>query len=134
MRRILAGLALALLLVSPVAAASPTFTVDAGPYHYGDVLSVVVSGDLPGRPGEPRPKSHLRLDCQWSAGVYTEFVYSPASETPIPLHLGGYGISDWDLAGGGAADCTISLYSVRYVNGWYVVDTLFDTIAFHVDA
>lgn len=141
--RILAGLALALLIAAPVAAASPTIEVQTPqPFHYGDVLSVVVHGDLPGHPGEPKPKSHLRLDCRWSPDPlepeYTEFVYSPASETPIPLHLGlapsGAGISDWDIAGGGPADCTIRLYSVRYVNGWYVIDTLFDTVAFHVEA
>ena len=138
MSRILAGLALALLFVSPVAAASPTFTVNPGPYHYGDVLAVVIHGDLPGHPGEPRPKSHLLLNCQWSAGLYVEFVYSPASDTPIPLHLGlapsGAGISDWDLAGGGPADCVIRLYSVKYAGGGYAVDVLFDTVAFHVEA
>jgi len=145
MRRLtIAGLlGLALILPTAVSAApkyAPTLDlIDSQPYSYADVISVVIHGDVPGRPGEPTPKTHLRLDCAWSAGVFTKFVYSPESEVPIPFPLGygpdfNGGISDWDLAGGGPADCTIALYRVSYHPVWYAYTETYDLEAFHVGA
>ena len=141
MRSLIAGLVLALLVVVPVAGADPSLELaTAGPYHHGQLVSVIVHGDVPGHPREPRPKAHIRLLCYQSGEVvHAEFVYSPASETSYALHLSygpsGAGISLWDTNGGGAADCTLSLYSVRYPGGgWYVEDTIYTSIDFHVEA
>lgn len=136
MRRIVTGLALALALAAPAPITPSLEILDAQPYHYGDVLSVVVHGDVPGNPGDARPKAHLRIDCDFGEGVFTHFVYSPQEENPVPLGYApsGYGISEWDLAGGGPADCVLQVYATKYRGLTYTITEVWDTEAFHVEA
>ena len=138
MKRIVAGLALAFVLAAPAPTVTPSLEItNATPYHYGDVLAVIVHGDVPGNPGDARPKAHLRLDCDFGEGNYTRFVYSPQEETVIPVPLGyvptGFGIANWDVAGGGPADCVLSVYATKYQRFEYTITELWDSEAFHVE-
>lgn len=139
MKRLLAGLALALLIVGPVSAkVTPSLEIlNATPYHYGDVLAVVVHGDVPGNPGEPRPKAQLRIDCDFGEGIYAYTIYSPQEETVLSVPLGmepsGFGLSNWDVAGGGPADCVLQVYATRYHGFEYDVTEVWDSLSFHVD-
>jgi hypothetical protein len=127
MRALVAGLALALLIVSPVAAApeAPSLTIETpGPYHYGDVIVVEAHGDYPGRPGDYHARTAIRLDCfQDGSPVWSEFIYSPIPEWYYTLHLGpddpSVATSLWDLNGGGLADCTVDFYRIAHSPTWY---------------
>ena len=129
MKRLLAALAALLLSAMPVKAAEPSLTLDTpGPHHYGGTIVVTTHGDLP-KPGKPNAEnSKIQLSCeQGGLTVYRENVDDPAEDTSFTLHLGQWGLSQWDLNGGGAADCVVRLAKV----GNHPV--IYTSIAFHVD-
>ena len=132
MKRLLAALAALLVAVVPVKAAKaadPFLTLDTdGPYHYGETIVVTTHGDLP-KPGRPfAENSKVQLFCDQNGGrVYSENVDDPAEETSFTLHLGQWGLSQWDLNGGGAADCVVRLAKVSKH------PVIYTSIAFHVE-
>ena len=140
MKRLL-WVALALLILAaakPVAAVDPTLELlTAGPYHFGQTVAVVVHGDVPGHPGEARPKAHLLIECDFGGpDNFSWIVYSPQEETIYAMPLGGEaigGISNWGIAGGGPADCVLSVYATKYQGYIFTITQVWDTISFHVD-
>ena len=132
MRSVLAAGLLLAAFAMPAKAADPYLTLDTpGPYHYGGTITVTAHGDVPGRPDEKDPKSWIVLTCEQDGEtVYTEYLFSPAPETPYIRHLGQEGLSQWDLNGGGAADCSVRLASLGHNHP----GTVFTLIPFHVEA
>jgi len=137
MRALLAAALLLVALALPVGAraADPYLTLDtAGPYHYGGTIVVTAHGDIPGRPDEKNAKSWIVLTCTQddieTPTVYTELVLSPVAETPYTMHLGQWGLSQWDLNGGGPADCEVRLAKLGHNQPGIV----YTRIPFHVEA
>lgn len=135
MRRAIGAAVLGLLLLALPATAKPvdpTLTLDTPePYHYGDVIIVTAHGDIPGKPGEQQAKARIFLTCQQDGGtVYSENLDSPAAETHYTFHLGQWGLSQWDLNGGGEADCSVRLTTLGHGQPGIV----FTRILFHVEA
>jgi hypothetical protein len=115
MTRALAGALVALLLLAlPVTAKTPASLdlLTPGPYHYGGTIDVVAHGDYPtGRLYKER--STIQLRCFQGGGVvYTERVDDPVAGQTYTLHFGQSGLSQWDLNGGGAADCVLRFTEV----------------------
>jgi hypothetical protein len=135
MRALLAAGLLLVAFALPVAAADPYLTLDTpGPYHYGQTITVTAHGDIPGRPGEKNAKSWIVLACTQpteNPNVYTEIIESPAAETPYTMHLGQWGLSTWDLNGGGSADCSVRLAKLAH---WPNAGTVYTRLFFHVEA
>lgn len=114
MKRILAGLALAFLLASPVYAAriTGTVTVDQPELHYGDSVTFSVVTNA--------PVTIVGFQCYqggtfvlWGGGiVHREPVYTTRPDTLSSLAYTG-----------GAADCTATLRSYRN-NHEKVLDTV----------
>ena len=111
MRALLAAGILLAAVALPVGAkgAAPYLTLDTPPpYHYGGIIVVTAHGDVPGRPDETNHKTWIKLACfQNDAPVYTQLIPSPAAETPYAMYFGQWGLSTWDINGGGAADCQL---------------------------
>jgi hypothetical protein len=103
MRSLLLALLAALGLAMPVkATTTPYLTLDTPPpYHYGGTIEVTTHGDI-------RHTSRLQMFCYQSGTlVYIESVDASVSEVTHTLHFGQWGLSQWDLNGGGPADCQI---------------------------
>jgi hypothetical protein len=115
MKRLLAALAALLLSAVPVKAADASLElVTAGPYHYGGTIEVIAHGDYPvGKPNKERTTIQLRC-FQGGSVVYTERIDDPVPDQPYTLHFGQWGLSQWDLDGGGAADCILRFIEVAH--------------------
>ena len=125
MKRLLAALAALLMFAAPAAAkaADPYLALDTlGPYHYGQTVTVTPHGDLPHRRGDVEPEAQI-ICRQGDDVVYIEKYGGLVPEQPATLHLGLWGLSTWDLNGGGAADCRIRMYLATH-NAiiWTVID------------
>ena len=112
MRSLLAAGLLLAAFALPVGAkaADPFLTLDTpGPYHYGETITVTAHGDIPGKPDERDAKTWIKLWCfqGGTSAVFIQHIFSPAAETPYTMNLGQWGISQWDLNGGGPADCQL---------------------------
>lgn len=133
MRALLAAGLLLAAFAMPVGAkaADPYLTLDTpGPYHYGQTIVVTAHGAIPKDKGD-RPGARIFLTCRQNGGtVYSENLDSPLSEVPYTFHLGQWGLSQWDLNGGGAADCEVRLTTLGHGQPGIV----FTQILFHVEA
>jgi len=135
MRALLAAALLLVAFALPVGAkaADPYLTLDTtGPYHYGGTIVVTAHGDLP-KPTPNHYGSWIALVCSQDGEtptVYTELVLSPVAETPYTMHLGQWGLSQWDLNGGGPADCEVRLAKLGHNQPGIV----YTRIPFHVEA
>jgi len=130
MKRSLAGLALALLVALPVAAAAPSISVDQpGPYHWGDTVTLTV--EVPKLKGYEYPV--VIIDCRPapSEGWYywrrwdDKGINFPILTGPEPVLLGGG--QSWP-----AADCAVQLWAYRGLHSGGP-DLLASGPAIHVD-
>ena len=113
MKRLLAALAALLIAAMPVKAAKaaePFLTVDTPPPHqYGGTVTVTAHGDIPKDRGDLT--TNIQLYCtQGGSVVYIEVIGHVVAETAYALHFGQWGLSQWDLNGGGAATCRLTFY------------------------
>jgi hypothetical protein len=125
MKRLLAGLALALLTLAAAKPAwagpvDPYITLDTPPpYHFGGTIEVTTHGDI-------HHTSRLQMFCyQSGALVYIESIDASVTETAYTLHF-GLG-RPGDIWQGGGADCEIR-FSRNAKNGQPGFDpyTVFD--------
>jgi hypothetical protein len=101
MKRLLAGLALALLIASPVAASpsgSSSIVIDQSPVSFGDAVTFTTTYPH----GTHNPWISVRC---YQSGV---LVYGEGNTSGSEFVLGGFG-SQWDINHGGPADCTAEL-------------------------
>jgi hypothetical protein len=132
MKRLLAGLALALITLAAAKPAwagpvEPYITLDTPPpYHFGGSISVTTHGTI-------QHPTRLSMFCYQSGVlVYIADFDASQTETTYTLHFGTDGGSNqWVASGGGAADCTIRFLRVGSVGKSYEPYTLIDI---HVEA
>ena len=114
MRHLLAGLALALLIASPVyGKAGASITAGGGPYAFGQTVPTfdLVAGWTPKNGRQPDGGYWARADCYQNGSV----VYAQYADLTTPIYQSGFTFGPTPSWSGGAASCTVRL--VTFDNG-----------------
>lgn len=112
MRRILAGLALALLIVSPVyGKAGASITAGVGPYAFGQsvpTFDLVANWTAKNGP-QPDMGYWARADCYQSGTI----VYAQYQSLTSTVQQGGWTFGPTPSWSGGGATCTLRLIAIN---------------------